>query len=525
MATKKTTTTKPPRKATKKTPNSKPKPKPAPPPSLSVKVRMYRQGLGDCFLITIPKADGSEFFFMIDCGVVLGTTDPSPKMQQVVQDIIKRTGGRVDVLAATHEHWDHLSAFVQVPELFAKASEPPSGNKLQVGQVWFAWTEDPSNVLAKALKKEKVDQIAALRAAANQLRGAAKSMGMQGSTVAEGIDNLLDFFGATGGTTFDALQALRTYINGDPAYCHPTDKPVELPGVEGMRVYVLGPPENEKFIKKTDSSTEVYKDTALAVSAAWNAAVGLAGSSAADDMQPFDRIYRYPLSGVKSAVALPAVSANSVTGFFDRYYFGKDTDSGLGDQSWRRIDADWLGASAELALALDNATNNTSLVLAFEFVQSGRVLLFAADAQVGNWLSWQDLKWKIGDTEVTGPDLLKRTVFYKVGHHGSHNATLKAKGLEMMTSRDLVAFIPVDHAMAVKKHWGRMPLPSLVDALKGQTQGRVVRIDEPFDPNAITDASVRAAFTQRLEETPLYFEITITEGVGQPSPRIATALA
>ena len=83
-------------------------------------------------------------------------------------------------------------------------------------------------------------------------------------------------------------------------------------------------------------------------------------------------------------------------------------------------------------MQLDNKTNNTSLVLAFELIDTHRVFLFAADAQVGNWLSWEKTNWKLktGDV-VTGPDLLARTVYYKVGHHGSQNATLEKKGLEL----------------------------------------------------------------------------------------------
>ncbi|TIM05499.1 hypothetical protein [Mesorhizobium sp.] len=41
-----------------------------------------------------------------------------------------------------------------------------------------------------------------------------------------------------------------------------------------------------------------------------------------------------------------------------------------------------------LALDMNDATNNASLVLAFELGKGGNVLLFAADAQRGNWLSW-----------------------------------------------------------------------------------------------------------------------------------------
>jgi hypothetical protein len=61
-------------------------------------------------------------------------------------------------------------------------------------------------------------------------------------------------------------------------------------------------------------------------------------------------------------------------------------------------------------------------VLAFELGKGGKVLLFAADAQRGNWISWKD-----GDQTITATDLLDRTVVYKVGHHGSHNATLNGK--------------------------------------------------------------------------------------------------
>ena len=94
----------------------------------------------------------------------------------------------------------------------------------------------------------------------------------------------------------------------------------------------------------------------------------------------------------------------------------------------------------------------------------GDVVLLVGDAQVGNWESWQDLTWTVGERSVTGPDLLARTTFYKVGHHGSHNATLRAQGLEAMRALKTTV-IPVDHEMAVKKRWGQVPLPALVAAL------------------------------------------------------------
>jgi hypothetical protein len=148
--------------------------------------------------------------------------------------------------------------------------------------------------------------------------------------------------------------------------------------------------------------------------------------------------------------------------------------------SWRRIDQDWLLSAARLSLQMDNATNNTSLVLAFEFIETGEVMLFAADAQIGSWKSWLSLEWRLegpGLTRVDTPDLLRRTVFYKVGHHGSHNATLKEGGLEGMTSPKLVAAIPVDQEFANNsKHW-EMPALELYKRLQERTQGRLLRAD------------------------------------------------
>jgi len=68
--------------------------------------------LGDCLLITLRRNKGKPYFIMIDCGVILGTPRPADRMTQVVNDIVATTGGHVDLLVATHEHWDHLSGFV-----------------------------------------------------------------------------------------------------------------------------------------------------------------------------------------------------------------------------------------------------------------------------------------------------------------------------------------------------------------------------------------------------------------------------
>jgi hypothetical protein len=79
--------------------------------------------------------------------------------------------------------------------------------------------------------------------------------------------------------------------------------------------------------------------------------------------------------------------------------------------------------------------------------------------------------------KVTGPDLLRRTIFYKVGHHGSHNATLKGHGVEEM-DRLKAGIIPVDEKEALKKRWGRMPLSDLIAALEKKAPGMILRTDK-----------------------------------------------
>ena len=435
-----------------------------------VKVRMYRQGLGDCFLITLPRKTGAPYFILIDCGVILGTPDPAPKMQGVVNDIILTTQGHIDLLLVTHEHWDHLSGFLQAKELFGK---------LKVDKLWLAWTENRKDELANKLRSEHQALRLALTAASARMR--------MGGSADSTVDGLIELFGAAGqGTTADALKVVRSLCDeSDIRFCLPTDDPVDLEGIDA-RLYVLGPPHDEKLIKRYNPSKSHPETYGLAAMYMDKLAPAITD---ADVSAPFDPILQIP---AEVAAQMP---------FFRMRYWGEDAESDEEkDQSWRRIDASWLDSSSSLALQMDSATNNTSLVLAIE-LGNGDVLLFAADAQVGNWLSWQGLSWKVDGKVVTGPDLLRRTVLYKTGHHGSHNATLQEKGLETMKSLK-IALIPVDHEMAVKKGWSKMPLEDLEKRLNEITKDRVLRIDKEIPSGLIGQVA-------QDDSKKLYYEVTM----------------
>lgn len=429
-------------------------------------VRIYRQGLGDCILVRLPRKDEPDFTLMIDCGVAVATRNASEMMTNVVKNILDTVGtpAKVDVLAVTHEHWDHVSGFQQAADAFGR---------LGADEVWLAWTEDSKDQLAKKLKKDHAQAFAALsrsaavRAMSGDPAGGADLLQMAG------------MLGAAGEKTKAALDIAKA--KADPRYLKPTDMPIPVPGT-GALIYVLGPPHDEKAIKNFKPSKrnpEVY-ELALDGSGILGAGVFTA-LAVGEDVRPFADSYSI---SVESAQAIP---------FFQQSYWGTPGDA----SGWRRIEGDWLGGTDELALMLQAATNNTSLVLAIE-LEDGDVLLFAGDAQVGNWLSWQDLTWTLPDGRVvTGPDLLARTVFYKVGHHGSHNATLRQQGLEQM-KRLKTAVIPVDEVVAKKMRWGAMPLKGLIAVLDDKTGGRTFRTD--------IDA---ADGTPQLTADPLFFEFQI----------------
>ncbi|MBX3585874.1 MAG: hypothetical protein KF796_04455 [Ramlibacter sp.] len=468
---------------------------------------MYRHGLGDCLLLRFAKDEGGTFNMLIDCGVVMVATNAKKTMTEVATDIEAACNGHLDVVVMTHEHWDHASGF-------AKDQAQAVFDGISVGEVWYGWTEDPQNALGKRLRKERAEKVRALAIAASAF-AKADDPALQGR--GEKLKAFLGFFGvdpakALGageaiGRTRGAFEYLMQRRGVKTKFLYPRKPPVSLRGVPNVRVYVLGPPEDESYIKKSAPSkkhSEVYEfgsevGFTSGLAAAFSR-LGQADSVNGDDC-PFDNSFRQVASRGRSSRMSPALNELLQETW------------GLAGTEWRRIEQDWTQAAETLALNLDSHTNNTCVVLAFEFIDTGEVFLFPADAQVGNWLSWQDLSWNIkgenGNSKVVVSDLLSRTVFYKVGHHGSHNATLRELGLEQMTSDELVAFIPVIETDAKKNRWMNMPFKPLLNRLVDKTGGRTLRSDKSPPTSgdlAGLPATSRSKFLKRLRDTKLYFE-------------------
>lgn len=74
----------------------------------------------------------------------------------------------------------------------------------------------------------------------------------------------------------------------------------------------------------------------------------------------------------------------------------------------------------EIVKFVDEAMNNTSVIMLFE--AGNEKLLFPGDAQIENWQFALDAAKK----DPVLKKLLENTTVYKVGHHGSRNATPKS---------------------------------------------------------------------------------------------------
>ncbi|HRJ49272.1 MAG TPA: MBL fold metallo-hydrolase, partial [Phycisphaerales bacterium] len=210
----------------------------------AVHVRMYRVGLGDCFLVTLDGA--SPFHMLIDCGMWEGSAAAKARMKQCVADIAKVTGGRLDILVVTHEHWDHVSGFStgQGRDFFDRAT---------IGRLLVAWTEDPGNDDARAIR----NSTAALRMSLTRALRAAEQTGLRGLADEQvlhinGVGKNLGTGAVLGASPCDSFDWIKSRCNASPTteviYAAP-GKSVAIPGA---RIHVLGPPQRLAALRKND---------------------------------------------------------------------------------------------------------------------------------------------------------------------------------------------------------------------------------------------------------------------------------
>lgn len=473
------------------------------------RVRMYRQGLGDCFLLTFEGKGALPFHALLDCGVLSDAPEARARIRRVAEDVRAATAGTLDLVVVSHPHWDHVSGFVEAGDVFAE---------MKVRHLWLAWTEDPQDELARRLAGELRQDRQAL-VAATRLAPTAPWV--------RPVQQLLELQGPGGGESpaasdgraaLDAVRAWARRCGAAVRYLKPGEGPLPLPGSgprPGVSAYVLGPPRDERALRAIRPPRPGAEPQPGGLSPATRSAFRKAVELPTTPQERGARALTYPFD---DRVRICPEEAAEIP-FFRNYYGFDGLPEEKDNQAWRRIETEWLSTAAELALQLDSYANNTSLVLAFELPPAGKVLLFPADAQIGSWLSWQTLPpWpgRSPDSHVTAADLLARTVLYKVAHHGSHNATPRAEagaawGLESMESSELIALLPVDEKTAEGKGWSHMPFAPLLERLEEKTNGRLLRSDapRPFEKPEEMNAETWEDFQRRFRETELYFEVEV----------------
>ena len=521
--------------ATKKTAKSTKKSAPVEgsrliPPAGCVTVRMYRIGHGDCFLLAFPGATPKKpVYVLIDCGYKPGSPKDIDKndiktAKDITASIREATNGYIDVAVITHEHQDHVNGISEA-----------NFKDIRIGEVWFAWTEDPADDLANALRKQFKDRLLGLLEARNKLAAASETH------VLNRIDQLLPFeLGGDDDSFTPASLAGMLGADGKPdpsksmnkvsmkvfkdkaekgvKYLRPHEKILPVPGAKGIRVFAMGPPRDLDLLETLDpkGGEEFHMSSSAAGFFA-------AAASANED--------HAPLSPFAARFGIPKPKAGQpfdAGSFFSQHYgsaptIGLASGSAPDDAEWRRIDNEWLLSAEMLALAMNDQTNNASLVLAFELGADGKVLLFVGDAQRGNWLSWAKADWKDGASRVTAKDLLARTVLYKVGHHGSHNATLNGANADSYPNlswmarssecaREFTAMITAVRPWAIKQKGWDHPLKAIKDALLAKAANRVFQTDTDVDkiqPDDSGGGREWKAFLKRRSGNRLYFDYVV----------------
>jgi glyoxylase-like metal-dependent hydrolase (beta-lactamase superfamily II) len=353
-----------------------------------VRLRVYQAGFGDCLLLTVTYkgalGDGrSERHMLIDCGMKVQRKG-GPTMAQLAERIAEHCGGRLDVVVATHRHQDHVRGF-------GDAAARRTLDALTPRLVVRPWTDIPESERADpAFGLDEASQgfISMLEGVHAQAAYVDQHFALNEGSVARRAKELV----ALGIKNAAAVATLEEWARtGRPAWVRAGDE-IDLSDVmSGVRARVLGPPTLDQVPSLTryaTSSGEYWLRLA-----------------SAGELGPMIR----PDAPTPEAAALATLAEPGGAGAA-RWLLGQ-----LGDQE--RLQA------LSIAEGFDNVLNNTSVIL---LVTVGRrSMLFAGDAQAENWSFTLDQAYGEGGrpldedlrSELAGAEL------YKVGHHGSRNAT------------------------------------------------------------------------------------------------------
>ena len=388
-------------------------------------IRMYDVGFGDCFLLTFGKGAGARHV-LFDCGSI---STGAKQVSRVAEDVIascSTPGGqsKIELVICTHRHRDHVGGF-----------SDPRWNQVEVGEVWMPWTEDPDDKVATKIRNRQSGFAASL---ANSLLVPGCALDDDPLTLRQSLGGearkTMLAIALNALTNEKAMQTLHSGFSGKPPrhFLPVKDKPCEaraLASLPGITFHLLGPPRDEEALASMDPP----KGGAYLSHAA---AGGTGPELETCAFRPKWRIDRAA---------------------FDQCH--PQSTFSLEDQ--KQVNAIAEEPDGNVAAAIDRAVNNTSLIILIEV--GNQWLLFPGDAQWGSWNS------ALKNDECRS--LMKRTTFYKVGHHGSENATPKI-AVDEVFANGLISFF----STASVKQWPNVPRKPLVEAIA--KKGKIARSDD-----------------------------------------------
>jgi len=416
----------------------------------SVTIRMYTVGFGDSFLVTVAD-DRASWRMLVDCGVhahgrpkVGGRTrEIGETVETIVSDLLdvapEGAPPHLDVIVATHRHADHVSGFAE-----------DAWSQVDVGEVWVSFVEDPDDPDAVSLRTRQDESAAALARATralaasarpgfdSQFRAVAEDFAMNAVLEGPNLAAMSRLLGVDG-TGFANIPRVRFLPDREPARNRIATT------VAGATVSVLGPSRDPAHLKRMNPPK---KDHWLAY---------------ADDLDPTVTDAPRPLFAQAYIV--------------DEGSVGTVIPQGLREAA-EKSRLEYLGSEVEGLLAaaavLERSVNNTSIFFVLEV--NGRHLLFVGDSQEGAWRHVLD--------DPAARRELDHLLFYKIGHHGSHNATPRRFVEETLDGQHeaIYAMLPWGSVSA----WDdTIPEPDLITAL-GEKSARIVRADDLIDDDAVT---------------------------------------
>jgi len=452
-----------------------------------LRVRMYRVGFGDFFLVIVPTSKGDQHI-LIDCGVFKGTsgTGDIGSIVEAVEDMYKTTNGHLALVIMTHRHADHIAGFTKAKRF----------QDFTASMVWMPYWEQFNDEKGKdSAHSLQLDIHALAENLAMQFRGrvdddAKEALAQLGN--ATGIDdfNAVATGKKKGGSNAIALDLLKNHLgaNGKKVRYYAAGDKAQLPDeLDGLKATILGPPPEKA--KAFLALMDLKKGVGQYLDSITDTEDGPA------PIQPFPRewtgdVQHYPKDDVR----------------------GFPIDYAQCTHDVNNAQPDMLAAAAS---KIENFLNNQSLVVLFEF--DGKKLLFAGDAQGGNWEYWlfktegpQKDPTKAGDIIETSKELLQTIDFYKVGHHGSTNAT-PIQAVEAAIARP-------------KSSKGFISMCSTEDGVYGnpkkETEVPRTRLMEVLDKDSCLVRSDAIPITITDAETSTKKVIAARKGIKLPRPKV-----